>query len=63
MWEKYHYIGCFFATEDFYKKVKKYRKNPLEQQIEIPHITFSYKPDKVEESRNSGQCMDYRIWK
>ena len=50
MWEKYHYIGCFFATEDFYKKVKKYRKNPLEQQIEIPHITFSYKPDKVEES-------------
>ena len=51
MWEKYHYIGCFFATEDFYKKVKKYRKNPLEQQIEIPHITFSYKPDKVDESQ------------
>ena len=50
MWEKYHYIGCLFATEDFYKKVKKYRKNPLEQQIEIPHITFSYKPDKVDES-------------
>ena len=22
----------------------------MEQQIEIPHITFSYKPDKVEES-------------
>ena len=64
MWEKYHYIGCFFATEDFYKKVKKYRKNPLEQQIEIPHITFSYKPDKVgNDGRNEGlkvklECED-----
>ena len=28
---------------------KEYTR-PLEQQIEIPHITFSYKPDKVEES-------------
>ena len=26
MWEKYHYIGCFFATEDFYKKVKNIEK-------------------------------------
>lgn len=54
-----------FCYGRFYKKVKKYRKNPLEQQIEIPHITFSYKPDKVEESLFgiSGQGMDYRIWK
>ena len=26
MWEKYHYIGCFFATEDFKKKKKNIEK-------------------------------------
>ncbi len=59
------YRMLFFCYGRFFIKSKKYRKNPLEQQIEIPHITFSYKPDKVEESlfRNSGQGMDYRIWK
>ena len=42
MWEKYHYIGCFFATEDFYKKVKTNKTsqvNYLEELLKNNTIT------------------------
>lgn len=42
------YIGCFFQREEFYSAVAGIRKNKLEREIADPHVTFKYKPDKVD---------------
>ena len=44
------YVGCFVKHQDFYTAIKEIRKNPLENDIENPHITFTYKPIDVNQS-------------
>lgn len=46
----YAYLGCFFTACDFQNKVRSIRRNPLERDIQAPHVTFAYRPQKVDES-------------
>lgn len=41
------YVGCFVMFEDFQSAINCIRKNPLENDITNPHITFAYKPKEV----------------
>lgn len=44
------YVGCFVKFEDFQSAINCVRKNPLEKDIQDPHITFEYRPEKVDQS-------------
>lgn len=44
------YVGCFLEFEEFQSAIKCIRKNPLENNIEEPHVTFSYRPKEVIQS-------------
>jgi len=44
------YVGCFVKFEDFQSIIRGIRKNPLENDIQDPHITFEYKPKEVIQS-------------
>lgn len=44
------YVGCFIKFEDFQSAIRCIRKNPLENDIHDPHITFAYKPKEVSQS-------------
>ncbi len=46
----YHYVGCFVRGEDLFEAVAGIRTNPLENEIEHPHVTFAYKPIAVDQS-------------
>lgn len=41
------YVGCFLNFDVFHSTVGCIRKEPLENIILNPHVTFAYKPDKV----------------
>ena len=43
------YVGCFIRLRDFQNAVKGIRKNPLENDIQDPHITFAYRPREVDQ--------------
>lgn len=44
------YIGCFIRLHDFQSAIKGIRTNPLENDIQDPHITFAYRPIEVDQS-------------
>lgn len=44
------YIGCFVKYEDFQSAIRHVRKNPLENDIRYPHVTFAYRPTEVDRS-------------
>lgn len=44
------YVGCFIKYRDFQNSIKGIRINPLENDIQEPHITFAYKPQEVNQS-------------
>lgn len=44
------YLGCFVKFKDFQAAIRCIRKNPLENDIQDPHITFAYKPKEVVQS-------------
>lgn len=44
------YVGCFVRFENFQSAIRHIRKNPLENDIQDPHITFAYKPKEVVQS-------------
>lgn len=44
------YVGCFVEFEDFQSAIKCIREDPLENDIQYPHITFAYEPKEVDES-------------
>lgn len=44
------YVGCFINFEAFHATIGRIRKNPLEKDIQAPHVTIAYMPEKVEQS-------------
>ena len=44
------YVGCFIRLHDFQNAIKEIRSNPLENDIQDPHITFAYRPNEVDQS-------------
>lgn len=46
----YRYVGCFFPQEDLSTYIRPLNCSPLAKLIACPHITFSYKPEFVDES-------------
>lgn len=44
------YVGCFVEFEYFQSAISHIRKNPPENDIQYPHVTFEYKPEKVNKS-------------
>ncbi len=44
------YVGCFVKFEALQTAINGIRKNPLENDIQEPHITFAYKPLDVNQS-------------
>lgn len=46
----FNYVGCFVNFEDFQSAISCIRKNPLGNDIQEPHVTFEYKPEKVNQS-------------
>lgn len=45
----YHYIGCFVSAEELFRHISSVSTGHLERVIEIPHVTFAYKPEEVDE--------------
>lgn len=41
------YVGCFVNPTDFHAAIRHIRKNPLENDIQAPHVTFAYRPKEV----------------
>ena len=46
----YHYVGCFIDLSDFRKAIRGIRTDPLKNDIQFPHVTFAYRPEKVDQS-------------
>lgn len=44
------YVGCFVKREEFQSAIRHVRKNPLENDIPNPHVTFAYRPEEVVQS-------------
>ena len=44
------YVGCFVKFRSFQSAICRIRKNPLDNDIQDPHITFAYKPKEVVQS-------------
>ena len=44
------YVGCFITEKDFTEILQRLPDGRLERLIENPHITFAYRPEKVDES-------------
>lgn len=43
----FNYIGCFVKSGTLHKAIRSIRQKPLENDIQFPHITFSYMPEEV----------------
>ena len=41
------YIGCFFDPEKLEKALAGCQRTPLSQKIEVPHVTFAFRPETV----------------
>lgn len=46
----YIYTGCFIPYHLFHDKISSIRRNPLQHDVKLPHITFAYKPNVVNEA-------------
>ena len=57
---KYLYTGCFVSPEELFDKVEHLRWDPLEREIQTPHVTFAYQPRQVDDSL-FGQPVDITI--
>lgn len=44
------YVGCFVKLGDLHSAISPIRRDPLENDIQDPHITFAYKPKEVDQS-------------
>ena len=47
---RYKYIGCFLDPFELWEKTDSFRIWRLERTVEKPHVTFVYRPDKVNET-------------
>lgn len=48
--KKYNYIGCFVDKGELDETISYIPRNKLPKEIEDTHITFMYKPRRVDES-------------
>ena len=48
--QRFAYVGCFVKYNDFHNAIDAIRENPLENDIQDPHITFEYRPQEVNQS-------------
>lgn len=44
----YIYVGCFLCSDALQRVIEGFRVNPLENDIQYPHITFAFKPYSVD---------------
>lgn len=44
------YIGCFIKDKEFAEILQRIPSNRLDRIIDNPHVTFAYRPEKVDES-------------
>lgn len=47
---QFHYVGLFFKFHSFQSLIAGIRRDPLENDILYPHITFEYMPQEVDRS-------------
>lgn len=44
------YVGCFVDPGEFRSVIRHIRREPLEEDIRHPHVTFAYRPEQVDRS-------------
>lgn len=44
---KIKYIGCFFDPRELEERLAAFHRQPLEEPIDQPHVTFVYRPKEV----------------
>lgn len=46
----FNYVGCFVKPDVFRSVIGHIREDPLENDIQYPHVTFEYRPKEVSRS-------------
>lgn len=50
MEHQFIYLGCFINSEELDAAISGIRRNRLKREIQHPHITISYRPERVKRS-------------
>jgi len=56
----YIYIGCFFDVDELQTAVAPIAPQRLERPIPAPHVTFAYRPERVD-TRIFGRAVTVRV--
>ena len=51
----FSYIGCFVDFAEFQAAIRDIRRDPLENDIQNPHVTFAYQPETVDRALFGAQ--------